>query len=157
MCVITISRQIGSSGSEIGKKVAQKLGYHLVDKKTLEKIFIDYGFVNFAEIYETKQGFWERHDNMHLELSDFLQRVIMAVAHQGNVVILGRGSFSVLQGFDDVLNVRIKAPFEERINTLIADAADAIESGVDEEKGFVKTVEIKIDSILSEEVIKALA
>ena len=35
MCVITISRQIGSSGSEIGKKVAQKLGYHLVDKKAL--------------------------------------------------------------------------------------------------------------------------
>ena len=139
----------------------------------------------------------------------------MAVAHQGNVVIVGRGSFAVLQGFDDVLNVRIKAPFKERVNTLmrerslpdmqtaermvrendklrksfvssylhvdnedlqyfdlildtgkmpldvavtlIADVAGAIESGVDEEKGFVKTATVEVDSILSQEVEKALA
>jgi len=214
MSVITISRQIGSHGSEIGRKVADLLGYHLVDKKVLEKIFVDYGIINFEKMYESKPGLWERVEDMHLGLSDFLKRVLMAVAHRGNVVIVGRGSFAVLQGYDNVLNVKIKAPLRERAKLLmdklsspdlhaaerfarendkarkgfvssyfgvdnddlkffdlildtgrmpvdtavklIVDAAEAIEAGIDEEKGFVKTEAVDVDSILIKEVEKVL-
>jgi hypothetical protein len=39
MAVITISREIYSDGNHIGEKVAEALGYHFTDKKTIEKVF----------------------------------------------------------------------------------------------------------------------
>ncbi len=38
MSVITIPRELGSEGSYIAEKVAQALGYHFADKKTLEEV-----------------------------------------------------------------------------------------------------------------------
>jgi len=46
---------------------------------------------------------------------DMLPQVSLALAHHGNVVILGRGSYAVLGGRADVLNVRVQAPFGSRI------------------------------------------
>jgi len=50
---------------------------------------------------------------------DMLNRVIRAVAHHGNVVILGRSGFEVLGRFADVLHVRLQAPFSVRMKRIM--------------------------------------
>ena len=114
MSVITISREFGSDGSYIAGKVAQALGYHLVDKKTMEDVLIQYGFVEFEKEYDAAHGFWTRFDARTVEMVKMLNRIIQAVARHGHVVILGRGSFAILSGYADVLNVRIQAPLPIR-------------------------------------------
>jgi cytidylate kinase len=114
MSVITISRELGSDGSYIAEKVAQVLGYHFVDKKTLEDVLLQYGFVEFDREYDAARGFWARFDARTMEMISMLNRVIQAVARHGNVVLVGRGSFAILSGFADVLNVRIQAPLPVR-------------------------------------------
>lgn len=121
MSVITISRQLGSLGGRIGEAVAGRLEYMFVDKKRLEKIFSDYGLISFGSVYEEKPGFWERHDSMHLDMADFLKKVLLAIARKDNVVIVGRGSFAVLQDFANVLNVKVKAPFSMRVERIMGD------------------------------------
>ncbi len=49
-----------------------------------------------------------------------LNRVIRALAWHGNVVIVGRGSFALLGGLADVINVRIQAPLSLRIERVMS-------------------------------------
>lgn len=115
MGVITISRQIGSEGTFIAKQVAEQLGLSFVDKQDIEKVMHEYGFSGFDEVYDSLPTFWERFDQHRYRTVDFLLAVMRAFAKVGNVVMLGRGGFGLLQGYTDVLNVRIKAPLEVRV------------------------------------------
>ena len=115
MPVITISREIYSEGSYIGEKVAQAVGYHFVDKSTMEKVFAEYSIVQLNEVYRPGSGFWARFDDMRSTTIKFLKQVILALASHGNMVIVGRGAFAVLSTFADVLNVRVQSPFPVRV------------------------------------------
>lgn len=119
MPVITISREFGSEGSAIAADVARALGYHYADKHTIETMLKDYGLVEFDEEYRSIPGFWDRFDAHKMErrrtLISMLNQSILALAHHGNIVIVGRGGFSVLKDFADVLHVRIQAPLTLRI------------------------------------------
>ena len=119
MAVLTISRELGSGGVAIAKKVTQELGYHFVDKDVIERVLDQYGFVRFQKEYESGPGFWARFDGLRTRMVEFSNRVIQSVARHGNVVIVGRGSFAVLQGFADVLNVRIQAPLPIRVSRVM--------------------------------------
>ena len=121
MTVITISRELGSGGSYISKQVAQSLGYHLVEKDTLQKVLSQYGFAQFEDEYESAPSFWERLDSDRIMMIEMLNKVIQAVAQHGNVVLLGRGSFAVLNNYRDVLNVRIQAPLPIRVRRVMAE------------------------------------
>jgi cytidylate kinase len=118
MSVITISREFGSEGNTIAAKVAQTLGYHLVDHAFISAILNQYGLVQFDKEYDTLPGFWERfdadRDKRRDVMADMLNRVEHAVAHHGNVVILGRSGFAILRTFADVLRVRLQAPLSVR-------------------------------------------
>lgn len=123
MSVITISMKVGSEGSHIAEKIAQTLGYHFADKTTIGKVLSQYGLVEFDKEYDSAPGFWARFDAQREErrklMVDMLNRVILALAHHGDMVILGRGGFAVLGGFADVLNVRIQAPLPIRIKRVM--------------------------------------
>lgn len=121
MAVITISRKLGSMGTYIGEKLADKLGYDYVDKRRISKIMKDYGFSKFDNIYEQVPGLWEKYDEYREMTINFLAEVILAVAHHDNVVIAGRGSFGLLDTFSDVINIRIKAPESCRVHRLMKD------------------------------------
>lgn len=119
MTVLTISREYGSEGRRIAEVVAHTLGYHFVNKRTIEQILIQYGFADFYRDYEAAVGFWDRFDPRKTELIGMLNRVVRGLAHHGNMVILGRGSFAVLHNLADVLNVRIKAPLPLRVKRVM--------------------------------------
>jgi cytidylate kinase len=119
MSVVTISRLKGSGGIEIGRQVAKKLGFHFVTKETIEEIFMDYGYVQFKEVYESAPSFWSRFDGMNNLMMNHLKKVIQAIAKYGDAVIIGRGSFSVFPHYSDVLNVQLWAPFDVRVQRIM--------------------------------------
>jgi len=123
MAVITVSREFSSGGGKRAETVAKELGYHFIDKQSIERILEEYGFSDFSKEYESPPGVWASFDVRMTQMFDMLNRVTRAIARHGNSVILGRGSFAVLCGFADVLNVRIKAAFEFRVNRMMVENA----------------------------------
>lgn len=120
MPVITVSREMGSQGRYIAERAAQSLGFHFVDKRTIEEILRQYGFGDFRQEYDSASSFWTRFDSRRADMMKMLDRVVQLLAQHGDVVILGRGSFAVLGGLADVLNVRIQAPLPIRIKRVMA-------------------------------------
>src|SRR5512141_392121 len=110
MAVITISRESGSGGGRIAQLVAASLGYHLVDDRIMRNLLEQYGMVDFDEVYNAAPGLQARFVERRQEVTEMLNRILMAVAHHGNAVILGRGGFAALREVADVLNVRVQAP-----------------------------------------------
>jgi len=123
MSVITISREFGSGGDVIARHVAQALDLHFVDQSFIGTILGQYGYVEFDREYASLPTFWERFDaqrEKHRDvMMDMLNRVLLAVARHGNVVILGRSGFEVLGRFEDVLHVRLQAPFPVRVKRIM--------------------------------------
>jgi cytidylate kinase len=118
MTTITISREIGSKGDWVAEEASQRLGYHLVTKHTVERIFLQYGFIDFNEMYDSS-GFWSRFDPQVGEMVGMLNHFVQALAAHGKVVLIGRGGFAMLKNYADVLNVRIQAPLEKRIDQVM--------------------------------------
>lgn len=136
MAVITISRQAGSGGRFVAQNLVESLGYHLMDYLTVERILQSYGLEQFKDLYGTLPDFWERFTRKGAErdeLNFLLRSVTLAAAHHGNVVMLGRGCFAPLQGMADVLNVRLQAPLDTRIDRIV----DRLQLTRDEAEAFV--------------------
>jgi len=125
MSVITISRELGSQGRQIAENTAQALDYHFMDKRAIGEVMEEYGLVEFHDEYEIAPSFWDIFDAHRMErradMVSMLNKVIIALAQHGNMVILGRCGFAVLRDYADVLNVRIQAPLEQRIAFVKAD------------------------------------
>jgi len=121
MAVITVSREPGSGGTEIGQKAAQALGYHFADSSTAMAVMKARGLSGFEEEYDPRERLRFDRVSRVQERSEkaamigVLPQVSVALARHGNVVILGRGSFAALRGCADVLNVRVQAPFDARV------------------------------------------
>lgn len=123
MAVITISRDFGSGGTWIAQQTAKKLGYRLADKHTIGTLLSKYGLIEFETVYDTVPAFWDGFNAQRMdqrkETIEMMNRTILALAQHENVVILGRGSYLILGGFNDVLNVRVHAPAEFRISRVM--------------------------------------
>ncbi len=124
MTVITVCRQVGCEGRYIAEHVAQTMGYHFADYKTVEMILREYGLIEFPEVYKSPPGFRDYFTALgsaRESISIMLPKINLALARHGNVVMLGRGVFASLQGMHDVLNVRLKASLSTRINRIMRD------------------------------------
>jgi cytidylate kinase len=120
MTAITISRELGSEGREIGEQVAKILGYNFVDNQILEGVFRKYGLTKFNDLYTSAPGFWELTDPTNLLIVSMLNETMEALAYRGRMVIMGRGGFASLNEYADVLKVRIQAPFSTRVERVMA-------------------------------------
>lgn len=121
MAVLTISRDIGSGGLELAHRTAELADYRIADKTVIERIMRDYGFVNFDKSYESSGGFWNTEDEFTERTLSFLDQVIRAIAKTDRVVIVGRGGYVPLAGFTDAIHVRATAPFEVRVERVMAE------------------------------------
>lgn len=119
MTVITISREYYAFQSTTAKEIANQLGYHFVTKDTLEHVLRQYGKVHLQELYDAP-NFWSSAKPSNIELISLLNQTIQGFAKQDNVLILGRGGYLVLQDYANVINIRIKAPFDVRVQALMA-------------------------------------
>ena len=117
MAIITVSREMGSGGIPIVQKAAETLGYRLIDGEMLETIAPEYGLTRevLTQIDEKPPAFIE-HLDRQIELGmNRIQLIVLEQALQGDVMIYGRGGQDLLEGIDNVLRVRIIAPFDLRV------------------------------------------
>lgn len=134
MSVITVSRQMGSLGTQIAHAVAKELNYEYMDKDKIEKALRNYGLSALeAETFDEKPPpFWDYMDMQKNKFLHMLQPLIHGLAKKDNVVIVGRGGQVLLKDFPGVLHVRIIAPFDLRIQRMIergvGDKRQAMES-----------------------------
>lgn len=132
--VITISRQYGSGGREIGEKLANTLGIPFYDHELIARAAKESGFAEaaFAKaedkassslLYSIAMGM-NAYGNqeigfMHLSLDDRIylaqSNVIRKVADEGPCVIVGRCADYVLKEYENVINVFIWADIESRV------------------------------------------
>jgi cytidylate kinase len=122
---ITIAREPGSGGAPIAKKLAQKLDFIFVDEQIIDDIShsIKKSKAIIREIDEKSRT--RINDIVHSILNpDYvdnitylkeLTRIILAYAHKGHVVILGRGA-NFICPFARGLHVNVVAPYAVRVN-----------------------------------------
>ena len=123
--IITISREFGSGGRTIGRRVAEELGIPFYDKEIVEQIALESGFAprfieengehapglsRFAYAF-APQGVPGVMNG--LSTADFLWNiqcgVILQLAEKGPCVIVGRNADYILKDRDDVMDVYVHA------------------------------------------------
>ena len=132
--IITIARQYGSGGHDVGKKLAEELNIPFYDKELLERAAKDSGFCQ--EIFETydekptnsflyslvmdtysmgysSAAFAEMPLNHKIFLAQF--NAIKDIAKEGPCVIVGRCADYALADFPNVVNVYLYADMKDRI------------------------------------------
>ena len=124
--VITITRQYGSGGREIGQKLADAMGVEFFDNKLLEVAAGNSGI--HKSHFEQND---EKRSNSFLYLLStayaqggvpfddalfFAQlEAIQKIASEQSCVIMGRCADYALRDFSEILNVFISAPLEVRV------------------------------------------
>lgn len=135
---VTIAREYGSGGAEVGRRVAERLGWKFVDREIIERVAamgnVDRNWAEEAD--EHCCAWWERvlrgfrHGGPEVYVGgadmgvdrDLLQRftahVIEEAGKMGNCVIIGRGAQCVLRNHPQVLHVLVYAPGGEKIERM---------------------------------------
>ncbi len=124
MAVITISRQLGSLGTEIAREVAGKLNYAYADKETIGEMLAHFGFgePEREKFDEKKPPFWDFLSAQRTHFLHSIQGAVYEFARKGQVVIVGRGGQVLLRNVPGTLHVRIFAPFDLRVKRLAQSA-----------------------------------
>jgi cytidylate kinase len=143
--VITISREPGSGGSEIARKLAQDLKMDLVGAQIIQKIAesADISAKLIESLDEkqiTRRDDWISSliETRHLWVDDYLRhltKVIGTFGKQGNFIIVGRGAQYILPP-EDTFRLRFIADMETKILNVMRDFGSSSE---DSEKYIIKT------------------
>lgn len=135
--IITIGRQFGSAGREIGNKLAAELGIKMYDKEMLDRAAKDSGICQ--EIFEThdekptnsflyslvmdtySMGYSAGTMNdMPLNHKVFLAQfeTIKKIADEGPCILLGRCADYALESYENLMSVFIHADMNARIRRI---------------------------------------
>lgn len=127
--VITISREFGSGGRTIGKKVAEQLGIPCYDAEIIQEMVKETGFtpeyVKEAGEYTPSSFLSSAFSNRLFGLTneDILwehqYKVITKLAQKGSCVIVGRCADYILQDKADCLKVFIHADIDFRARRIV--------------------------------------
>lgn len=147
--VITIARQFGSGGREIGERVAKLLGIPLYDKEMIKDAAeageLDEGIIKEVEetaanslLYTLAMGSnilgTTAHFGYKMPLNDKLfilqSEIIKKYADEGSCVIIGRCSDYVLREREDVFRIFIYGDIEHRRQRVIERHPEIKESTV---------------------------
>ena len=132
--VIVIGRQYGCGGHDIGKALAEKLGYEFYDQEIIKMIAGTTGmtseFIRRKEETMTNSLLYDFVNQMYLygnreeeapkdKIFEAESNVIRDLAKKGNCIIIGRCSDYVLREDKNVLKIFLSAPLETRIKRIM--------------------------------------
>ncbi len=132
--IITISREFGSGGRSIGKRVAELLGYKFYDSELVNKVAERSGFApsfieESGEYASAKSSLLfalatanqysaeglSMHDKLYIEQC----KIIEELAAEGNCVIVGRCADYILREHKNCLHVFIHADMDSRAKRIV--------------------------------------
>ena len=136
--IITISREFGSGGRTIGKKVAEKLGIPCYDAELIHKIAQQSGFSEnyikdageytpggFLSSAFTSRAFGPTNEDYLWKVQ---YQIITELADKGPCVIVGRCADYILKDKADCLNVFIHADMQYRAERIVREYGEREES-----------------------------
>ncbi|HZV05878.1 MAG TPA: cytidylate kinase-like family protein [Gemmataceae bacterium] len=122
MNVITVSRAYGAGGGEVARRLAETLGWELLDRELLHRA---------AAVEHVPDAELERLDEKALSMGDRLrlhpphQRYMHGLteaarqaAARGKVVLVGRGTRQLLGDNPDAFHLRLVAPLDWRVQRM---------------------------------------
>ena len=118
MAILTIAREYGSGGKEIGQAVAAAMGYKYVDRKMILEDMRKVGlkWEEQAKMFdEVQPSTWDKHKWSFRAFVALNQYHILDYALKDNVVIMGRGGNFLLKDIPFALRIRTEGPIEKRI------------------------------------------
>lgn len=139
MAVLSISRQFGAGGKTLGSRLAKKLGYEFIDRGIIRKVAEEANVsVDWVVAIERETSgklltfiqkmvhpdFIDRHlANVAPDFDEaryiiFLKKVLLDLAEQGNVVLLGRGGQFILPDKPDTYKIFLAADWDDRVKFL---------------------------------------
>ena len=125
--IITISREFGSGGKEIGKRLADKLGYAFYDSKIMDLLVKETGmseeYINnisekrvypmpfqFGKTFVTNLSIQKNQTDILIKQN----KILKSIAEKGNAVIVGRGANVILKDYNPI-NIFVYADMESKI------------------------------------------
>ena len=141
--IITISREFGAGGGEIGRELAKKLNYEFYDKELIlkaarthhvdvesmikwdEKVPVNFGFAQSLFDFYNKP--------LSEKLFQAQSSIIKEIAEKGNCVIVGRNANSILREYDNGLHVFVCADSYWRVERMKKKQNEESDSKVMEE------------------------
>lgn len=144
--VVTISRQFGSGGAEVGRMVAHESGLQYVDHEIIDEVARRLGVnvesaarldeqtagtvghileaiqssnpftMNYGTLFNPTQVPAQSSELAYLRLT---QKVVLELATEGDAVIVGRGSQFLLHSSPRTLHIYIFAPLPYRIENVM--------------------------------------
>lgn len=113
--VISISREHGTNGKEIARKVAEKLGVKFYDKEEIKKFAISHSLV---EDNYTEDELYKYYLSLDAEKDSIIKQAetIKLIASEDDCIIVGRGSDYILKDNPNLIKIFLYAPLEYRIN-----------------------------------------
>jgi len=156
--VLTVNREFGSGGGRIAQRIAEMLGWKLLDRNIIDAIaYAAHVDAKVVQHYDEHVVSWLKRINQQamrsaalaagLELAEnsvfdaeemvkISEKIIEKAHTDGNCVIVGRGAQCVLQHRPDVYHVFVYAPLKERVLRL----KERLEAGADIEQR-IRTVD----------------
>lgn len=121
MAVITVSRQLGSLGSDIVNSVAQQLSYRVAWRGLINQAARQARTPEMALEMLDELGLLGIKPSLSAEKAylDAVRELIEELARADNALIVGRGGQAVLHGWPNTLHIRIIAPLEIRVGRLV--------------------------------------
>ena len=138
--IITISRQYGAGGSEVARRVAERLGWRVADNEFIERVAVRAGLTpeEVTQREERAPGFLDRlawalttaSAEMTLasggalaeleepQLVRVTESVVAEIAREGRVVLVGRGAAAVLASQERTIHVQVVAPVPIRVQRI---------------------------------------
>jgi cytidylate kinase len=140
MNVVTVSREYGAGGGEVARRLAEALGWELLDRELLHQA---------AAVEHIPDADLERLDEKAVSMSDRfrlhpphqhylrgLTEVARQAAARGNVILVGRGTRQLLGDTADAFHLRLVAPRDWRVQRM------ATLEGVPAEQVLVRCLEV---------------
>ena len=146
--VITISREVGSGGRTIGRKLAEKLGVRFSDKELVDELQkkLNLTEISIEELKGKKKRWLDdfiqmvapvpmsgmlvdgdsdyiNEYNLSLSVNDVFEaerEILKGIADEGSCVIAGRSGFFVLKGRPNKVDILITASREKRIARIMS-------------------------------------
>jgi cytidylate kinase len=116
--IITISREFGSGGETIARMVADKTGFLLVNKDTVEAGLSEFGVNKPAPSLE-KIIRDEEVEEAGRKYIEAMHDYIYDLAIRENLVILGRGGSILFRDYPPALHVKVIAQFTHRVKRVM--------------------------------------
>lgn len=122
MAILTVARQLESGGRDLGREIADRMGYELINRRRIFEEMRSVGeqWEEWARYFkEQAPNVWERHDWSYQGFIALTHSYVLSHALRDKVVIMGREGNFLLKKIPYALRIRTEAPLPYRIERVL--------------------------------------